>query len=889
MQTRDDLSGWIYQQIQYVAKAPASRSALLVHAVDEAWRHPRTAEEVQAWQDLLINEGYALLLSGAIVPSTDAYTAAYDWASRHPEGTDSVSMVEYILKPLGNNYTRLGDYEQALFIHQKALSLAGSGKDNEALAGTYSNLANTCSNMGRPQQSLEYCRKGLAVANTSSALFGLLLSEQADACQQLERWDEARSSIDKSIAVLERSLHRDRNSAAGYWLLMAYQQAGDIYLAQPAKALSYYQRALALQDQLSQQQGEMRQREQAKLFQRLSVLYTRLHQNARAIYWSDRCLSVLVPGKKIGELQEADLYAENTLADVLYTRAGLAKGLGSMDEALRLFSRCFSVGKKLRQELITGSSRELAVADTRKQYEEAIGTAWDAWKRTENKKYTQAMLYFMESSKAQLLLEEVIRQQPTGGRYPGDSLESRVRLLERARIYYEKEALQSPQNDSIAAVHAAQEKQVTWELAQVRKKVAVPTEARREYLSKGYVYDAGFSIDSLHVLLDDNQLGRLFFQGSSALYVVECSAAGINFVEKLPFAAQWEDSVRGFIRTWFQQGANAMIDDPLRYYQEAYGIYRMLFGTHPLQPGQEYILFPDGPLSLLPVEALVTGSNCPPSPADWPFVIKQAAISYGWSLETLLKQRTNAATESGFSGFFLSGNQGSSPLLEAVGGEEEGIKRAIKSGSWYTDSQATAARFYQALGASAVVHVSSHAFTQKGGLDVPHIEFYDEPFYLFELQGLTHHPALVVLSACRTADGRMVTGEGVQSLARAFTAGGAKAVVAGWWNLNDETAAQLMERYYAALTEDTSTGDRVNAADALRRVKLAWLSDATVPYLHKLPYFWAGLGYLGDPTPVSKGSFGEKKGPRWWPLLVAICAMIIILVYARGRRGHNPA
>src|SRR5579864_1663000 len=101
LRTRDDLSGWIFQQIQYVAKAPASRSSLLIHAVDEAWRHPRTEAEAQAWQDPLINEGYALLLSGAIVPSTDAYTAAYEWASRHPEVADSVSLVEYILKPLG--------------------------------------------------------------------------------------------------------------------------------------------------------------------------------------------------------------------------------------------------------------------------------------------------------------------------------------------------------------------------------------------------------------------------------------------------------------------------------------------------------------------------------------------------------------------------------------------------------------------------------------------------------------------------------------------------------------------------------------------------------------------------------------------------------------------
>lgn len=891
----DDLTGWIYEQIQWVAKSPAGRSALLAKAVDEVWRRPQTEAEAQAWLDLLTNQGYSLLLSGAIVPSTDAYTAAYDWARRHPEAVDPSVMLENILKPLGNNYTRLGDYEQALFIHQQALAIALGGKDKEALAGTYSNLANTCSNMGQPLQAREYCRKGLAAAKPQSALRGLLLSEQADACWQLHRPDEARVSIDKSIAVLEQASGRDQNPAEGYWLLMAYQQAGDIHAAEPEKALRYYQHALDLQYRLSKQQGVMRQRERAKLFQRMSALFARLHRADRAVYWSDRCLAVLLPGRKIDMLQESDLYAENTLADLLYTRAGLAKGSGAGDEALRLYTLCFGAEKKLRQALITGSSRELAVAGSRAQYEEAIGAAWDAWEKTRNEKYKGIILSFMESSKAQLLLDEILQQQPSGNRGPGDSVESRIRFLEKAHIYYEKEALQSSRKDSPATVVAAQDKQIGWELARLRKKLGGAGQGNAPGFGKGVSgRDAGFSIDSLRILFNGGQAGRLFFTGSSALYTVECKGSGIGFVDKQPLPDQWEDSVREFIHGWFQQGANAMISRPISYYRQAYSIYRMLFEAHPLEAGREYILFPDGPLSLLPVEALVTAENCPPSPADWPFVIRQTLLSYGWSLQTLLEQRTNTGRSSGFSGFFLSGNLGSSPLLGAVGDEEAGIKQVVKSGNWYTDSEATSVHFRQALEASAIVHISSHAFTQKHGLDVPHIALYDEPFYLFELQGLTRHPALVVLSACRTGDGRMVTGEGVQSLARAFTAGGANAVVAGWWNLNDETAAQLMERYYSELrTGSRLPGERVNASAALRRAKLGWLDDPAVSYLYKLPYFWGALGYLGDPTPVENGFFTDghkqqKQGRWWWSLFLLPLILLIILAYARGRKGYNP-
>ena len=125
-------------------------------------------------------------------------------------------------------------------------------------------------------------------------------------------------------------------------------------------------------------------------------------------------------------------------------------------------------------------------------------------------------------------------------------------------------------------------------------------------------------------------------------------------------------------------------------------------------------------------------------------------------METLREQSVTAGQDGGFSGFFLSGNhsrdQPSAPLLKATDAERTGLRTIIKEGDWYNDEQATAAAFRKALRGSAVLHISSHAFTKTNGLDAPHIELFDAPFYLFELKGLEHHPALVVLSACRTGD-----------------------------------------------------------------------------------------------------------------------------------------
>ena len=995
---KDDLSGWIYAQIQWVAKDPLTRSGLLVRAAasapgagsvptkgnaptaGSAWRSPRTNEEIQAWQDLLANEGYALLMSGDIVHSTDAYTAAFQWAGKYPEITDSALLLENILMPLGNNYTRLGDYEQALFIHRKALSIALSTGNADALAGTCSNLANTCSNMGLPEQSLAYCRQGLAVAKDHSALRGLLLSEQADALEQMRQTTNARESIGQSILALERARAGRGEADAGYWLLMVYQQAGDIYGNEPA-ALSFYTKALALQDQLLRRHGNIRTRERAKLFLRLGTFYARsgqmvgassaqtteaplgqTAQTARSLYWLDKCLSVLVPGKTIGSLRESDLYAENTLMDLLFVRAGLCSLQHKTDLALRLYAFCFATEKMLRRELISGTSRERSVADSRSRYEEAIGTAWEAWKKTNEQKYRDAMLAFMESSKSQLLLEQVLQQQQVmEDNAPGDSLRSRIRLLERALVYYQSEALQSGRSqpgrsqpggpDAQAAKYADQEKQTDWELAQLRKRERAAVNAQSAAGSRlsantegavrpsdgsrsapAPVSDGTFSPASLPGLLTEGQLVRSFFAGSKAIYTVECGRAGILFAEKLDLPGSWQDSVRSFIREYFTQGANPMIDHPDAYCRSAYLIYRALFGFHPLQTGKQYILLPDGALTLLPVDALLTAPGYSPSPEKWPFALRQAQVSYGWSLETLQEQKLERGQEAGgsaFSAFFLArthnGGQDGLPQLEATTAEKTGIERVIPKGHWYTDEQATYAAFRKALEESVVVHISAHAFTRKDSLDVPYIELFDQPFYLFELGGLEHHPDLVVLNACRTGDGRMVAGEGVQSLARAFTAGGASGVVAAWWNVNDQASAQLMQAFYTALASGrnapasrpggpatsggpTTSGDpatsggpttsgvpatsggpaanAVNIPSALRQAKLDWLNDPAVLYVHKLPYYWAALNYQGNPEPLPPGFTLKGNNAvlpdRWtwknWLVLLLSFGILLIVI-----------
>jgi tetratricopeptide (TPR) repeat protein len=135
-----------------------------------------------------------------------------------------------------------------------------------------------------------------------------------------------------------------------------------------------------------------------------------------------------------------------------------------------------------------------------------------------------------------------------------------------------------------------------------------------------------------------------------------------------------------------------------------------------------------------------------------------------------------------------------------------------------------------------------------------------------EISALNLAGALVVLSACESADGSLLSGEGPLSLARAFFAGGAASVVATRWAIRDDDAAFLMERFYRAL----ASGAAVDAA--LRQSR----RDAMAEGLPAAA--WAGIASLGDGgrRPLTP----RTPGAASWLWLAAPVAALLALTGA---------
>jgi len=293
-------------------------------------------------------------------------------------------------------------------------------------------------------------------------------------------------------------------------------------------------------------------------------------------------------------------------------------------------------------------------------------------------------------------------------------------------------------------------------------------------------------------------------------------------------------------------------------------LYRDLLGGD--DHTKNLIIIPDEEIGLLPFDALLTSPLYSPSVKNWPFLIHKHIISYAYSLNTLLELHPPSASQTNFEGFFISSTpkEGEIPSVKL---EADKIQSEIK-GSFFLNEQATVASFRKALGQAGILHISTHSF-MYGVQHEPALQLADQKFFLLELAAQKNTPRLIVLSACRTADGIIASGEGVLSLSRGFTAAGTKGIVSGLWNVNDETGAEITSAFYENLRKGYSTDE------ALHLAKRNWIKNNHDNNAMLLPYYWASLVYIGKPQLLEI----EEAGSKIWYWGLALALVILPLIF----------
>lgn len=205
--------------------------------------------------------------------------------------------------------------------------------------------------------------------------------------------------------------------------------------------------------------------------------------------------------------------------------------------------------------------------------------------------------------------------------------------------------------------------------------------------------------------------------------------------------------------------------------------------------------------------------------------------------------------------------------------EAKALRRYVGAGSEIHTGSEASERLIKAgqLDRFRVIHFATHGLISRraparSALALAPTEEEDGFLQAREIYHLKLASDLVVLSACRTARGQTLSGEGVQGMARAFFHAGAKSVVASLWNVNDERTATFMEAFYSRLSEGRSK------AEALRAAKLDLLNDDRA----SAPRYWAAFILIGESqekVPIGKGS------SYYWILGLAALSVLLVAFF----------
>lgn len=323
-----------------------------------------------------------------------------------------------------------------------------------------------------------------------------------------------------------------------------------------------------------------------------------------------------------------------------------------------------------------------------------------------------------------------------------------------------------------------------------------------------------------------------YWLGPRRSFVWVVKPSGIR-MQELPAA----DAIRTLAQSYGKAIEN--LRDPLETGSPAgEQLSKLLLG--PLQgdlaPHQRVMVVPDGELHALNFETLPVGD-----PGH--YWIEDVELSVVPSLSLLAEASSSKPPQGGGSSpsLLLIGAAAAAdpeyPELPAASAEIENIRHLFTGAEVHMGPDATPQSFLDS-GAErfSLIHFAAHAEANPASpLDSSVILSRNKgdggyKLYARDIANKKLSADLVTLSACRSAGARAYGGEGLVGFTWAFLEAGAHAVIAGLWEVGDESSARLMDKLYRGLAAGASP------SAALREAKLALLRSGG---RYRRPFYWA--------------------------------------------------
>ncbi len=709
---------------------------------------------------------------------------------------------------LGLACAALGDYARAFELLEAALARNEAAGNTSGIDGNLDALAIVHARLGQPERALDLHRRALQLSEAAKDPHGIAasLNNIALVLVELRRFDEGLDHYRRALAITERTGNRLGSAA-----LVGNIGSCLLSMGRPDEALAEQERALALQQELGSRAGAATARDNIGLIHAkagrhrdaLAAFESALaeeeelgHRIDIAITWGN----IAEARQRLGQHAEA-LAAARQYQDL---RLAEARGLGEIAgaETRRLPTRA--------AECALVSARAL-LADEQRASGPVLATAF----------------HCVEAGRALLLAEQVQnRSALLAARAPADLLAAEAKA--RGGVQAARTQLARARPD--AEEHATA--RVALDVAYRDLEDAVARLQRAARRTAEVVFPQPITLAQLQAALpqDTTFVAYLLGQEKALALVIGREAADI-----VDLGTAGEINKRA--EAWLRLLQHPQSDEAA----PATALYDLL--VRPLESRlaghSRLLLAPDGALSFLPFAALLRADG-----EQRERLIERFEVAYVPSATVYLSLAGAPATPGerlvALGDPIYPGEDPDAADATATRGARELSLRGLKAlprlpgsgdevralaelfgetrSTVLTRAHACASDLTQALagGRLRALHLACHGHIDDERPRLSGLVLAGgEMLTLDDVARLDLDTDLVVLSACESGRGRVVTGEGILGLVRACMAAGAPRVVVANWRVGDQGARALMLDFYRALLQDG-----LSPAAALRATQL---------------------------------------------------------------------
>jgi len=825
-QQNDDLSGWIRANKIEIELGPLSINGKIL-AYDSLiacpfFQQPRSKKDKIARIGTYVSLANNHRKVSDYIAAQENYEIASSLFADCEMDLNDYNIVEYCLKPLGNIYTRFGDYEktiQTFEIAEKKLSLFDAVPDN--FASLYFNWGNVYDDLEEYDKLVTLYERALNIKGISN-LYKCKLGQanvlgrfhkyrsikygtQSDNLEKAVFYD-AQQAFDKleNLTQIFKERIKDKPADAYNFLYGIYSLRAEI--GQEFKILSkneiinLQKKSLKAVKKLKSENPNAREIAQQHYI--IGETYLHFEETDSAKHHFYLGLQTILPkyNPKQNPLPNKSLFFnENAIFENLEGLAEVFTIQDSLDLALQAYELGFYVKLNLRSIYDFESSRLYLQQEAKAVNSKAIKVAYQLYQASNDKKYIERAFTIAESSRALILLEGIMQN------------------------------------------NANEKTEDSKKLAQQKAK-----------------FDKPISIAELQNNLANNQTLIEYFQADSFLYVFKIEKNKSPEFYKLKPDLQQLDELLAALRFDEVSAKN--------YATNAFNVYQNILAPLKIASKQNTIIVPDGKLNFLPFEALVTQASAQGSNkfSEQQYLIKNHQVSYQYSatIFNLLLNQVNEAQHNEVLAI--------APVFEETAHNlkysEEEVSAIAKlfSVESLMKNLAHKTNILPKLNLHKVLHFCTHA--SGGGDSVnkkAHIILYNDTLFLEELYQQKINANLTVLSACETNVGKYEGGEGVMSLSRAFAYAGCPSLVSTLWQVNEKSTKEIIVEFYKNLKQG-------NAKDeALQKAKLHYLKNSE----DANPYYWASLVAIGNTQPLQTKSYSKLL---WLMLPVGLGVLMLL-------------